>query len=67
LEIVGNAQGLGSKKALVDLELAGVAKGEEVSNAGDVDKHAAYEGNRTGSLIVQSGATSSSAAHSVRQ
>jgi len=37
LEIVGNARGVGSKKALVDLELAGVPKGKEVSNVGDVD------------------------------
>jgi len=37
LEIVGGARGVGSKKALVDLELAGVAKGKEVSNVGDVD------------------------------
>jgi len=34
---MGDAQGVGSKKALVDLELAGVAKGKEVSNVGDVD------------------------------
>ena len=37
LEIVGDARGVGSKKALVDLELAGGAKDEEVSNVGDVD------------------------------
>jgi len=37
LEIFGDAQGVGSKKALVDLELVGVAKGKEVSNMGDVD------------------------------
>jgi len=34
LEIVGNAQGVGLKKALVDLELAVVVKGKEVSNVG---------------------------------
>jgi len=37
LEIVGDAQGVGLKKALVDLELTGVAKDKEVSNVGDVD------------------------------
>ena len=61
LEIVGDAQDVGSKKALVYLELAGVAKSEEVSNVGDVDKHVPSESNRTGSLVVQSRA--SSAAH----
>jgi len=53
LEIVGDARGVGSKKALVDLKLVGVAKGEEVSNVGDVDKHVTTKGNRTGSLVVQ--------------
>jgi len=63
LEIVWDAQSVGSKKGLVDLELAGVAKGKEVSNVGDVDKHVMSEGNRTGCLVVQSGA--SSAVHSI--
>jgi len=51
-------RGVGLKKALVDLKLTGVAKGEEVSNVGDVDKHVTTEGNRTGCLVVESGASS---------
>jgi len=63
LEIMGDARGVGLQKARVDLKLACVAKGKEVSNVGDVDKHVMSEGNRTRSLVVQSGA--SNAAHSV--
>jgi len=46
-------RGVGLKKLLVDLKLAGVAKGKEVNNAGDVDKHVVTKGDRPGAWLFK--------------
>jgi len=51
--LMGDARGIGSKEALVNLELPRVLKSKKVSDKRNVNKHVTAEGERAWGLTVE--------------